>query len=113
MKNNFCIIRIYANFESTIIVATDTFNNELAWEYISRNALYNYSKTSNYNKIATKLKELGINSVDIFVKGPGLGKEPAINAFIDNGIIIHNLKDTTPVPHNGIVPIKRIRKKLS
>ena len=112
MKNNYCIIRISANFHQTALVATDTLNNMIAcgfkpWDYKTGFELsYNVSR-----EIAIKLKKLGIDTADIVVKGTGLGREPAIRALMDNGIVINMIKDKTPVPHNGVVPVKKLRKK--
>lgn len=112
MKNNYCIIKIWANFRQTMLVATDVSNNAIAWNstfFDNKSAVaLNYEISKD---IAVKLKEFGISSVDIVVKGPGIGREPAIRALMDNGITINIIKDITPVPHNGCVPCKRLRKK--
>ncbi len=111
MKNNYGRIKILANFHQTMLVATDIFNNVVALNsttFDDRTAsMLNYSASK---KVAVRLIELGIDNVDIVVGGPGKGKEPAIRALMDNGMIINNIKDITPVPHNGCVPCKRLRK---
>lgn len=111
MEKNYCKIKITATFTKTLIVATDASDRMLAWKAASfdnrtaSESSYNASK-----ELAEKLKELGIETADIAVTGPGLGKEPAIKALIENGIAINMIKDKTPVPHNGIVPIQKVKK---
>lgn len=112
MNNNYSIIRISTSFHQTVLVATDALNNVITWSSTAfdrktaSESSYNMSKT-----IAVKLKELGIDNADIVVKGPGMGREPAIRALMDSGIAINMIKDKTPIPHNGVVPLKRSRKK--
>ncbi len=110
MENNYGTIRILTDFYKTLVAATDASNNVIAWSCITfdrkRASILSYNASRG---IAIKLKELGIDNVDIVAMGHGLGREAAIKALVDNGISINMIKDKTPVPHNGAVPPKRLR----
>lgn len=111
MKENNCMVKITASFTKTLIVATDASKRMIAWKSASfdkesvSETSYNASK-----ELAIKLKELGIDNADVVVIGPGLGKEPAIRALMENGIAINMITDKTPIPHNGVVPHQKIKK---
>lgn len=109
--NRYGIIKIATTFSQTVIVATDALNHIIAWTSIG----FEHKNVSSlsYNAIqelAIKIKRLGMENVDIIVKGYGLGRELAIKALIDNGITINLIKDKTPIPHNGCFPMERKRK---
>jgi small subunit ribosomal protein S11 len=59
--------------------------------------------------VAKKVKDLGMQEVAVYVKGPGSGREPAIRALQGAGLGIRSIKDVTPIPHNGCRPRKRRR----
>ncbi len=58
---------------------------------------------------ATKAKESGLRTVDVFVSGPGAGRESAVRAFASADISVRTIRDTTPIPHNGCRPPKKRR----
>ena len=59
--------------------------------------------------VAKKAAEMGVRAVDVFLKGPGAGREPAIRALANAGMKVTSMRDVTPVPHNGCRPPKRRR----
>ena len=59
--------------------------------------------------MAIRMKEQKILEVDVITKGPGPGRESLINALTDSGITVRLIKDTTPIPHNGVKPLQRKR----
>jgi small subunit ribosomal protein S11 len=61
------------------------------------------------DNVAQRVKEMGLRKVDVFVKGPGSGRETAIRALQAAGLEIGSIKDVTPIPHNGCRPPKRRR----
>ena len=80
---------VHATFNNTIVTFTDQQGNTLAW--------------------GSAGKELGMLEVEVFIKGPGPGRESAIRAIQSLGIKVRSITDTTPVPHNGCRPPKRRR----
>lgn len=112
MKNNYSKIRIITTFNQTLLVATDVSNNAIAWSSASfNNRTVSTSSYKASSEVAAKLQELGVDNADVIVRGPGVGREPAIRALMDKGITINIIKDVTPVPHNGCVPNKTFRKE--
>lgn len=109
------IAHIKSTFNNTIISITDTKGNLIAW---ASSGLVGFKGTkkgtpfaaqSAAEQAAIKAKEVGLREVDVFVKGPGSGRETAIRALQANGIEINSIKDVTPIPHNGCRPRKRRR----
>ena len=109
------IAHIKSTFNNTIISITDTKGNLIAW---ASSGLVGFKGTkkgtpfaaqSAAEQAAIKAKEVGLREVDVFVKGPGSGRETAIRALQANGIEIKSIKDVTPIPHNGCRPRKRRR----
>ena len=106
---------IQSSFNNTIVTLTDTQGNALSWA--SAGGLgFRGSRTSTPNaaprtaETAAKAALVhGLKSVDVFVKGPGSGREAAIRALQACGIDVVSIKDVTPVPHNGCRPPKRRR----
>ena len=93
---------IQASFNNTIVTLTDAAGNTLSWStpYAAQMA----------SETATKAALIhGLKTVDVFVKGPGTGREAAIRALAANGLTVTSITDVTPVPHNGCRPPKRRR----
>jgi small subunit ribosomal protein S11 len=109
------IAHILASFNNTIINITDRQGNTLAWSAPGIVG-YNGSKKSTpfaaqiaASDAARKAKEIGIKEVDVYVKGPGFGRESAIRALQAAGLVITSIRDITPIPHNGCRPKKKRR----
>ncbi len=108
-------VHIYASFNNTIVTVTDTQGNTVCWGS-SGSAGFKGSRKS--TPFAARLaaeqaikaaQQLGIQEVDLFVKGPGPGRENAIRAVQAMGLKVRSISDITPVPHNGCRPPKKRR----
>ena len=106
---------INASFNNTIVTITDEAGNAVAWSSAGSLGLSGSRKSTPYAaqqaaEIAGKnAREQGIKSVEVYVKGPGNGRETAIRAIQTAGIDITLIKDVSPIPHNGCRPRKRRR----
>ncbi len=109
------IAHIQASFNNTIITITDKKGNALAW---SAPGMVGYSGSKKSTPFAAqvaagdaarKAKEIGIKEVEVWVKGPGFGRESAIRALQASGLTVTSIKDVTPIPHNGCRPRKKRR----
>ncbi len=109
------IAHIQASFNNTIVTITDKSGNVLAW---STPGIVGYSGSKKSTPFAAqvaatdaarKAKEIGIKEVEVYVKGPGFGRESAIRALQASGLTITSIKDITPIPHNGCRPKKKRR----
>ncbi len=106
---------INASFNNTIVTITDNAGNAVAWSSAGSLGLSGSRKSTPYaaqqaSEISGKsAREQGIKSVDVYVKGPGNGRETAIRALQTAGLDITMIKDTSPIPHNGCRPPKRRR----
>ena len=106
---------VSASFNNTIITVTDPSGNAIVWGTAGASGFKGarkatpYAATSAVETIAKKIKERGMNSIEIFVKGPGRGRDAAIRAFKGAGLEITAIADLTPIPHNGPRPSKRRR----
>jgi small subunit ribosomal protein S11 len=106
---------IQASFNNTIVTITDNAGNVVTWASAGglgfkgsrKGTLYAAQITA--DSAAKKAVEMGMRQVDVFVKGPGSGRESAIRALQGAGLEISIIKDVTPVPHNGCRPPKRRR----
>ena len=106
---------IQASFNNTIVTLTDTHGNALSWASAGGLGFKGSKKSTPYAaqlaaETATKAALIhGLKYVDVFVKGPGTGREAAIRALEANGLKVTSIMDVTPVPHNGCRPPKRRR----
>ncbi|MCE9599896.1 MAG: 30S ribosomal protein S11 [Spirochaetia bacterium] len=106
---------IQASFNNTIISFTDLQGNVLAWSSAGHMSFKGSRKSTPYaaqlaaRNASEKAKEQGVREVEVFVKGPGIGRESAIRAISIEGIHVRSIKDITPLPHNGCRPRKRRR----
>ena len=106
---------IQSSFNNTIVTLTDTQGNALSWASAGGLGFRGSRKSTPYAaqmaaETAAKAALVhGLKSVDVFVKGPGSGREAAIRALQACGIDVVSIKDVTPVPHNGCRPPKRRR----
>ena len=109
------IAHIHSTFNNTIIMITDTHGNALAWSSAGSLGFKGSKKSTPFAaqmaaETATKAALIhGLKTVDVFVKGPGSGREAAIRALSACGLDVISITDVTPVPHNGCRPPKRRR----
>ena len=108
-------VHIRATFNNTIVTVTDTAGNAISWASagelgfkVSRKSTP-FAAQSAAETAAKAAMEHGLKSVEVYVKGPGSGRESAIRALETVGLQITLIKDVTPVPHNGCRPPKRRR----
>lgn len=107
---------IQATYNNTIISITDMQGNVIAWASSGGEGFKGSRKSTPFaaqmaakNAAQRAIDASGIQSVEVFVKGPGIGREAAIRSLYQTGINISKIKDMTPVPHNGCRPKKRRR----
>jgi len=106
---------IQSSFNNTIVTITDAAGNALSWASAGEMGFRGSRKSTPYaaqmaaDKAALAAKEFGLKIVEVFVKGPGSGREAAIRALQAAGLDVTMIKDVTPVPHNGCRPPKRRR----
>ncbi|MDQ3610768.1 MAG: 30S ribosomal protein S11 [Actinomycetota bacterium] len=106
---------IKSSFNNTIITITDPQGDVLAWAS-SGNAGFRGSRKSTpfaaqlaAEQAARRAAEHGVRKIDVFVRGPGSGRETAIRSLAASGLEVSAIKDVTPIPHNGCRPPKRRR----
>ena len=108
-------VHIRSSFNNTMVTVTDTAGNALSWASAGGLGFRGSRKSTPYaaqmaSETATKAALIhGLKTVDVFVKGPGTGREAAIRALAANGLTVTSITDVTPVPHNGCRPPKRRR----
>jgi small subunit ribosomal protein S11 len=108
-------IHIHASFNNTIVTVTDLQGNAISWGSAGTAGFKGSRKSTPYaarmaaQDAAKVAVDLGMSEVDVFVKGPGPGREAAIRAVQSTGIKVRIITDVTPVPHNGCRPPKRRR----
>ncbi len=106
---------IQASFNNTIITVADPQGNVLAWSSAGHMKFRGSRKSTPYaaqmaaRTVAEKAIDNGMREVEVFVKGPGIGRESAIRALSARGLHVRSIKDITPLPHNGCRPRKRRR----
>ena len=106
---------IRSSFNNTIITITDTNGNAVSWASAGEMGFKGSRKSTPYAaqvaaEVAAKAAmEHGMKTVEVYVKGPGSGREAAIRALQTTGLNITLIKDVTPIPHNGCRPPKRRR----
>jgi small subunit ribosomal protein S11 len=106
---------IKSSFNNTIITITDTQGNALSWATSGGMGFKGSKKSTPFaaqmaaDKAARAAMEHGMREVEVFVKGPGSGREAAIRSLQAAGLEVNSIKDVTPIPHNGCRPPKRRR----
>jgi small subunit ribosomal protein S11 len=110
------IAHVHASFNNTIITISDRQGNALGWATGGGSGFRGSRKKTPFaaqvaaERVATEMVENhGMKSVDVFVKGPGSGRESAVRAMNAAGLKINSIADVTPIPHNGCRPPKRRR----
>ncbi len=106
---------IHASFNNTIITITDRQGNALTWATAGGSGFRGSRKSTPFaaqiasQKAGEMALEFGMKSLEVFIKGPGPGRESAVRALNTVGFKITNITDVTPVPHNGCRPPKKRR----
>ncbi len=106
---------IRASFNNTIVTMTDLAGNAISWASAGGMGFRGSRKSTPFaaqvaaEKAASAAMEHGLRYVDVYVKGPGSGREAAIRALQTAGLEVCLIKDVTPIPHNGCRPPKRRR----
>ena len=109
------IIHVQATFNNTIVTVTDMQGNVIVWGSAGNQGFKGSRKSTPFaaqraaEAVAKKAIEQGMKQVDVYVKGPGSGRESAIRSIQAAGLKINLIKDVTPIPHNGCRPPKRRR----
>jgi small subunit ribosomal protein S11 len=106
---------VHATFNNTIVSVTDQQGNVIAWASAGTAGFKGSRKSTPFaarmaaQQASERAQEHGVQEIDIFVKGPGPGRESAIRAIQASGLKVRSITDVTPVPHNGCRPRKRRR----
>ena len=108
-------VHIRSTFNNTIVTITDVAGNALSWASSGGLGFRGSRKSTPFasqmaaETAAKAAMEHGLKSVEVYVKGPGAGREAAIRALQTAGLEVTMIKDVTPIPHNGCRPPKRRR----
>ena len=106
---------IQSTFNNTIVTLTDPTGNSVAWGSSGTAGFRGSRKSTAFaaqragEDAAKKAMDQGMRQVDVYVRGPGAGREAAIRAIQSTGISVSSIRDVTPIPHNGCRPPKRRR----
>ncbi len=109
------IVHIKSSFNNTIVTISDVSGNAVSWSSSGSMGFRGSKKSTPYAaQVATdaagkKAYDIGLRKLDVLMKGPGSGRESALRALQNIGFIINNIKDVTPLPHNGCRPKKKRR----
>jgi small subunit ribosomal protein S11 len=106
---------IQATFNNTIITLTDTAGNTVGWASAGTAGFKGSRKSTPYaaqlaaQQASSVARDNGMRELDVYIKGPGPGREAAIRALQAAGLVVRSITDVTPIPHNGCRPPKRRR----
>lgn len=106
---------IHSTFNNTIVTLTDVRGNAISWSSAGQMGFKGSRKSTPFaasmvaEEAAKKAMEHGLKTVEVYVKGPGAGREAAIRSLQATGLEVNLIKDVTPIPHNGCRPPKRRR----
>lgn len=106
---------VKATFNNVIVTVTDQYGNTISWSSAGKMGFKGSRKNTPYaaqkagESAAEEAYDLGLRRVDVYVKGPGSGREGAIRALSEAGLEVATIRDVTPLPHNGCRPPKRRR----
>ncbi len=109
------IAHIKATFNNTLVTITDTQGRVVSWATGGKTGYKGSRKSTPFaaqlagEEASREAYELGMRKVEVWVKGPGAGREAAIRSIASGGLDISQIKDVTPIPHNGCRPPKRRR----
>jgi len=108
-------VHIQSTFNNTIVTITDTQGNAISWASAGELGFRGSKKSTPFaaqsaaETAARAAMEHGLKTVEVYVNGPGSGREAAIRALQTVGLEVRMIKDVTPIPHNGCRPPKRRR----
>ncbi|HQO40774.1 MAG TPA: 30S ribosomal protein S11 [Spirochaetota bacterium] len=107
---------IQATYNNTIVTLTDMQGNVISWATSGGAGFKGSRKSTPFaaqmaakNAAESAIEVAGLQSIEVYVKGPGIGREAAVRSLFQSGLNISKIKDVTPVPHNGCRPKKRRR----
>ncbi len=106
---------VKASFNNTIVTITDLAGHVIAWDSAGTIGYKGSRKSTPFaalraaEKVAEKVRKMGVSELEVRVRGPGSGRESAIRALASSGIEVKSIEDATPLPHNGCRPPKRRR----
>ena len=109
------VAHVQASFNNTIVTITDMIGNTVVWASSGNQGFKGSRKSTPFaaqragEAAARKAMENGMRQVDVYVNGPGAGRESAIRSLQSAGLRINLIRDVTPIPHNGCRPPKRRR----
>lgn len=109
------MVFIKATFNNVLVTITDSDGNAISWSSAGKEGFKGSRKNTPYaaqlssETAARAAHDMGLRRVEVFVKGPGSGREAAIRALASSGLEVTSIKDRTPIPHNGCRPPKRRR----
>jgi small subunit ribosomal protein S11 len=109
------VVHVQCTFNNTLVTISDPKGNVVAWSSAGSLSFRGSRKSTPFaaqmaaETASRKALDMGMKSVEVYVKGPGSGREAAIRSIQQTGLIITLIKDVTPVPHNGCRPPKRRR----
>jgi small subunit ribosomal protein S11 len=109
------VVHIQSTFNNTIVTITDGIGNTVAWSSAGVLGFKGSRKSTPFaaqiaaEDAAKKAIEAGMKNVEVYIKGPGPGRESALRALQNTGFNVTSIKDVTPIPHNGCRPPKRRR----
>jgi small subunit ribosomal protein S11 len=108
-------VYVTATFNNTLVTITDVQGNALVWGSAGSAGFKGarkstpYAATTAVDQVIRRAMDMGLRAVDVFIKGPGSGRDGAIRALKAAGISISSISDVTPIPHNGCRPKKKRR----
>jgi small subunit ribosomal protein S11 len=109
------VAHIKATFNNVLVTITDIYGNTVSWSSAGKNGFKGSRKNTPFaaqvsaEATGKEAYDLGMRKIEVFVKGPGSGREAAIRALHTAGLTISSIKDVTPIPHNGCRPPKKRR----
>jgi small subunit ribosomal protein S11 len=109
------VAHVKATFNNVIVTITDVYGNTISWSSAGKNGFKGSRKNTPFaaqvsaEAAAKEAFDLGLRRIEVFVKGPGSGREAAIRALNTAGLEVSSIKDVTPIPHNGCRPPKKRR----
>ena len=109
------VVHIKSSFNNTIVTISDVSGNAVSWSSSGSMGFRGSKKSTPYaaqmatDSAGKKAYDVGLRKLDVLMKGPGSGRESALRALQNIGFIINNIKDVTPLPHNGCRPKKKRR----
>ena len=108
-------VLVKSTFNNTVVTLTDEIGNTIAWASAGTVGFKGSKKGTAYaaqlaaESVAAQAAEVGVKRLDVYVKGPGAGRESSVRTLQGAGLILDSIKDITPIPHNGCRPRKRRR----